>query len=32
MLESVQLGKNSGLSVSSLALRTMNFGEPGVGH
>ncbi|MDA0353875.1 MAG: aldo/keto reductase [Chloroflexi bacterium] len=32
MLESVQLGRNSGLSVSQLALGTMNFGEPGVGH
>jgi len=32
MLESVQLGQNSGLSVSELCLGTMNFGEPGVGH
>ena len=32
MLESVQLGQNSGLAVSRLALGTMNFGEPGRGH
>lgn len=32
MLEPVQLGRNSGLRVSRLALGTMNFGEPGVGH
>lgn len=31
MLKSLQLGK-SGLQVSRLALGTMNFGEPGVGH
>ncbi len=32
MLDSVQLGRNSGLSVSELCLGTMNFGEPGRGH
>jgi aryl-alcohol dehydrogenase-like predicted oxidoreductase len=32
MLETVQLGKNSGLRVSQLCLGTMNFGEPGRGH
>jgi aryl-alcohol dehydrogenase-like predicted oxidoreductase len=32
MLEPVQLGNNSGLSVSPLCLGTMNFGEPGRGH
>lgn len=32
MLETVQLGQNSGLAVSRLALGTMNFGEPGRGH
>lgn len=32
MLESVQLGRNCGLQVSSLCLGTMNFGEPGRGH
>jgi aryl-alcohol dehydrogenase-like predicted oxidoreductase len=32
MLEPIQLGKNSGLSVSPLVLGTMNFGEPGQGH
>jgi len=32
MLESVQLGQNSGLAVSELCLGTMNFGEPGRGH
>ena len=32
MLEAVQLGKNSGLRVSQLALGTMNFGQPGRGH
>jgi aryl-alcohol dehydrogenase-like predicted oxidoreductase len=32
MLESVQLGRNSGLRVSRLCLGTMNFGEPGRGH
>ncbi|MFT6642777.1 MAG: aryl-alcohol dehydrogenase-like predicted oxidoreductase [Patiriisocius sp.] len=32
MLESVQLGRNSGLLVSKLCLGTMNFGEPGRGH
>lgn len=32
MLESVQLGKNSGLRVSRLCLGTMNFGAPGRGH
>lgn len=32
MLESVQLGDNSGLQVSQLCLGTMNFGEPGRGH
>ena len=31
MLKTLQLGK-SGLQVSRLALGTMNFGEPGVGH
>ena len=31
MLEAVQLG-NCGLSVSRLALGTMNFGQPGRGH
>ena len=31
MLEAVQLG-NCGLSVSRLALGTMNFGKPGRGH
>ena len=32
MLESIQLGSNSGLAVSQLCLGTMNFGEPGTGH
>ena len=32
MLETVQLGKRSGLRVSRLCLGTMNFGEPGRGH
>jgi len=32
MLETVQLGQNSGLAVSKLCLGTMNFGEPGRGH
>ena len=32
MLQSVQLGRNSGLQVSNLCLGTMNFGEPGRGH
>ena len=32
MLESVQLGRNTGLNVSRLCLGTMNFGEPGRGH
>ena len=32
MLETVQLGQNSGLAVSELCLGTMNFGEPGRGH
>jgi len=32
MLKPVQLGSNSGLRVSQLALGTMNFGEPGRGH
>ena len=32
MLDSVQLGSNSGLQVSRLCLGTMNFGEPGRGH
>jgi aryl-alcohol dehydrogenase-like predicted oxidoreductase len=32
MLDSVQLGRNSGLFVSRLCLGTMNFGEPGRGH
>src|SRR5580698_2385865 len=32
MLETVQLGRNSGLIVSRLCLGTMNFGEPGRGH
>lgn len=32
MLESVQLGLNCGLQVSTLCLGTMNFGEPGRGH
>lgn len=32
MLESVQLGKNTGLRVSKLCLGTMNFGMPGKGH
>ena len=32
MLESVQLGRNCGLQVSTLCLGTMNFGEPGRGH
>jgi aryl-alcohol dehydrogenase-like predicted oxidoreductase len=32
MLESTQLGRNSGLRVSRLCLGTMNFGEPGRGH
>jgi aryl-alcohol dehydrogenase-like predicted oxidoreductase len=32
MLETIQLGKNSGLRVSRLCLGTMNFGEPGRGH
>jgi 1-deoxyxylulose-5-phosphate synthase len=32
MLETIQLGENSGLNVSRLCLGTMNFGEPGRGH
>ncbi|HET6472921.1 MAG TPA: aldo/keto reductase [Pseudomonadales bacterium] len=32
MLETVQLGRNSGLRVSRLCLGTMNFGQPGKGH
>jgi len=32
MLDTVQLGANSGLHVSRLCLGTMNFGEPGRGH
>ena len=32
MLNSVQLGRNSGLRVSELCLGTMNFGIPGRGH
>lgn len=32
MLKTVQLGRNSGLTVSRLCLGTMNFGEPGRGH
>jgi aryl-alcohol dehydrogenase-like predicted oxidoreductase len=32
MLDTVQLGRNSGLTVSRLCLGTMNFGEPGRGH
>jgi len=32
MLNTVQLGSNSGLRVSKLCLGTMNFGEPGKGH
>jgi len=32
MLDTVQLGLNSGLRVSRLCLGTMNFGEPGRGH
>ena len=32
MLNTVQLGRNSGLIVSRLCLGTMNFGEPGRGH
>ncbi|MBV1904499.1 MAG: aldo/keto reductase [Pseudomonadales bacterium] len=32
MLETVQLGKKSGLRVSRLCLGTMNFGQPGRGH
>ncbi len=32
MLNTVQLGRNSGLRVSELCLGTMNFGEPGRGH
>lgn len=32
MLQTVQLGRNSGLIVSRLCLGTMNFGEPGRGH
>ena len=32
MLESIQLGRNSGLRVSRLCLGTMNFGVPGRGH
>ena len=32
MLQSIQLGQNSGLQVSRLCLGTMNFGEPGRGH
>jgi len=32
MLETLQLGRNSGLRVSRLCLGTMNFGEPGRGH
>ncbi len=31
-LKAVQLGANSGLRVSQLALGTMNFGQPGRGH
>jgi aryl-alcohol dehydrogenase-like predicted oxidoreductase len=32
MLDTVQLGRNSGLRVSRLCLGTMNFGVPGRGH
>jgi aryl-alcohol dehydrogenase-like predicted oxidoreductase len=32
VLKSVQLGRNSGLTVSQLCLGTMNFGQPGRGH
>lgn len=32
MLNTVQLGRNSGLRVSELCLGTMNFGQPGRGH
>jgi aryl-alcohol dehydrogenase-like predicted oxidoreductase len=32
MLDTIQLGRNSGLRVSRLCLGTMNFGEPGRGH
>jgi aryl-alcohol dehydrogenase-like predicted oxidoreductase len=32
MLETTQLGRNSGLRVSRLCLGTMNFGQPGRGH
>lgn len=32
MLKAVQMGQNSGLRISQLALGTMNFGEPGRGH
>jgi aryl-alcohol dehydrogenase-like predicted oxidoreductase len=32
MLDTVQLGSNSGLRVSRLCLGTMNFGAPGRGH
>ena len=32
MLQSVQLGRKSGLQVSRLCLGTMNFGQPGRGH
>ncbi|HTO58958.1 MAG TPA: aldo/keto reductase [Pseudomonadales bacterium] len=32
MLETVQLGRNSGLRVSRVCLGTMNFGQPGKGH
>jgi aryl-alcohol dehydrogenase-like predicted oxidoreductase len=32
MLKPIQLGRNSGLTVSRLCLGTMNFGEPGRGH
>jgi aryl-alcohol dehydrogenase-like predicted oxidoreductase len=32
LLPSIQLGRNTGLRVSRLALGTMNFGEPGRGH
>jgi aryl-alcohol dehydrogenase-like predicted oxidoreductase len=32
MLDTIQLGQNSGLRVSRLCLGTMNFGDPGRGH
>ncbi|MDB4150313.1 aldo/keto reductase [Pseudomonadales bacterium] len=32
MLKAVQMGRNTGLRVSSLCLGTMNFGQPGRGH